>query len=270
MEDLQTIATNVPLAALFLGMVFTFSVIRMSAARACKTFGGICDERTLFILGGSVVAYLHAIPACIVSSVLLIRNGDWSVTRPTELRVAAPNTSAEAALVVYTLAFMVYDTVFMIVSLPDVLYILHHLATILYIGSALWIGRGARGIMLCLLWGEITNPLQNTWIIVSALHDAGNEGLFRARKVLTWSTAVALFVLRFIYLPFGLLYVLWIGFGFSDLSGQPDRGAAEVPYALRVIWLLVPSAIIAGTALFIVGILGEQEQRDKAHGHKRS
>lgn len=76
---------------------------------AVKTLGGVKDAQGRQYLGGSFIAYFHAIPACVCSYALLRQESSWSVLSPLDLvpEVAAPNTPLQASLLVFTLSFMV-------------------------------------------------------------------------------------------------------------------------------------------------------------------
>jgi hypothetical protein len=62
-------------------------------------------------------------------------------------------------------------------------------------------GRGGLGILLGMFWGEITNPIQNAWIVTCSLHDDGMKHVRGLRTFLAWAVVIELSVLRFLYVP---------------------------------------------------------------------
>ena len=96
---------------------------------------------------------------------------------------------------------MVYDTLAMLLTnTNETLYVLHHVGVVTCNLTCLFCGRGALTIIICLWWGEVTNPIQNAWIVTCALCDVG-EKHHRLRRLLTIATIVELSLVRFVYAP---------------------------------------------------------------------
>jgi hypothetical protein len=63
------------------------------------------------------------------------------------------------------------------------------------------VGRGGLVTILCIWWGEMTNPLQNSWYIACALAEEGVKWAKRVQDPLTYATALVHVVVRGLYVP---------------------------------------------------------------------
>eukprot|EP00282_Hemiselmis_andersenii_P035215 CAMPEP_0169429574 /NCGR_PEP_ID=MMETSP1042-20121227/1937_1 /TAXON_ID=464988 /ORGANISM="Hemiselmis andersenii, Strain CCMP1180" /LENGTH=265 /DNA_ID=CAMNT_0009539829 /DNA_START=18 /DNA_END=812 /DNA_ORIENTATION=- len=236
-----------------------FGAVGLVADTACRLMG-ITRRETKIILVSSTTAYLHAIPMCIASYGLLSAKG-WTWTGPWGgIDFTAPNSPQEIAAIVFCQSFMIYDTLSMwLQSSTEYLYQIHHVGVLIHMSLCLYVGRGGLSICLCALLGEMTNPVQNTWIIACALYD-DYKASHRLRKLLTLATLFELSVARFFYIPLALIAV----FCRAMLISPPQEAVDGIPLAVRGLWCFIPVAVVAGSALFVRGLLGDKGYWDEA------
>mmetsp|Transcript_13739 Transcript_13739/g.28946 ORF Transcript_13739/g.28946 Transcript_13739/m.28946 type:complete len:305 (-) Transcript_13739:1727-2641(-) len=114
----------------------------------------------------------------------------------------------------------------------DYLFLAHHMVTSIYMISARVIGAGYMSAMICMLLGEITNPLHNMYFIGEAAMALDCCNGPAAQLFHSWVTllfAAAYFSFRAIIAPpffAGVTYVLMF----------TAKGRANVPLPLNIFW----------------------------------
>ena len=68
-------------------------------------------------------------------------------------------------LMTFSASYFIYDLIMLMFTNIDILFILHHLLILMVYCIALTYNYGEKFILLSIVWGEITNPLQITWSI---------------------------------------------------------------------------------------------------------
>mmetsp|Transcript_7594 Transcript_7594/g.16405 ORF Transcript_7594/g.16405 Transcript_7594/m.16405 type:complete len:302 (+) Transcript_7594:153-1058(+) len=128
----------------------------------------------------------------------------------------------------------------------DFLFIAHHIVTSFYMISARVIGAGYMSAMACMLLGEITNPLQNLYLIgIQATKlDYCNGAWAQAAHVVTIVFAAAYFSVRVIIAPPFFL-------GITIVLLFTKRGRTNIPLALNVFWNMLIWGVCFGSGSWI-------------------
>lgn len=128
----------------------------------------------------------------------------------------------------------------------DFMFLGHHLATTLYMTSARIIGAGHQSAMMCMLLGELTNPLHNSFYIAQAAQklDCCNGAFSQAAfRMIEISFAALYCVMRVIIGPIFCLhmtYNLWV------------VGRKHINKVLLVVWTLLIWAVLIGSIPWVV------------------
>lgn len=144
----------------------------------------------------------------------------------------------------YSIAYFVMDLIHYMVFDPDeVLFVLHHLATLfVFVTCRYVVGRGGFGIIGLLVLAEVTSPLQNVWTLAGARQD---EVGF-ARKVYDAVSVPFYGMYSVVRGVLGPLFVGWMGWYF--VSGGAD---GVIPRWVWVLWLVVVVAAIGVSVLWV-------------------
>eukprot|EP00536_Pseudo-nitzschia_multiseries_P011793 jgi/Psemu1/206933/e_gw1.420.56.1 len=164
------------------------------------------------------------------------------------------------SLLQFCTGYMIYDTLYsyiymrwdsetggVVLADGDLLFISHHMATSIYMISARIIGAGYMSAMICMLLGEITNPLHNLWFIGEEAMklDCCNGPLATSlHSANTIVLGVSYFSIRAIVAPpffAGVTYVLLC----------TKRGRDNVPLPLNVFWNFLIWGVCFGSASWI-------------------
>ena len=165
------------------------------------------------------------------------------------------------ALLQFCTGYMVYDTCFNILwlrwnselhifefGMDDYLFLGHHIVTSTYMSSARVLGAGYMSAMICMLLGEITNPLQNLYMMaeVAVTLDCCN-GPFAQQfhSFVTVAFAAAYFSVRVAIAPpfFAMItYVLLF----------TKRGRSNVPLGLNIFWNMLIWGVVFGSTSWIL------------------
>ncbi|KAK6139159.1 hypothetical protein DH2020_027100 [Rehmannia glutinosa] len=188
-----------------------------------------------------LMSLFHGTPALILSIFSIFQTQNTI----SQLNFTSPNTSFQNLVLEYSIAYFLMDLLHYMVMVPsDVLFIVHHLATLYVLMTCRYvIEHGAVAILGILVLAEVTTTCQNTWTLA------------RYRKV---DSAKAALVLEFLSPCFyayytvvrgilGPLFVYKIGLVFA--SGV-DNGV--IPRWAWISWIVV---IIAGIGLSILWVL---------------
>mmetsp|Transcript_34165 Transcript_34165/g.80430 ORF Transcript_34165/g.80430 Transcript_34165/m.80430 type:complete len:306 (-) Transcript_34165:200-1117(-) len=165
------------------------------------------------------------------------------------------------ALLQFCTGYMIYDTFFSYAYMrwdseagavvpkdDEIIFIGHHFATSFYMISARVIGTGYMSAMICMLLGEITNPMHNLYFIGEAAMkvDCCNGPLAQSlHKINTLVLGVSYFSFRAIIAPpffAGVTYVLLF----------TKRGRDNVPLALNLFWNFLIWGVCFGSTSWII------------------
>lgn len=199
------------------------------------------DTKRRDMLGSCICSVVH----CTVVTVLTYEElcgRDWTLLgfysggNGAKFDLGSPNSATGTAAIIYCTGFMLADQIFMYIWCPwEKLFILHHWATLLYMGAVLWLGTGDLSCCLCICLGEVTNPINNTMAISDLLH---SEGLLPpvVNRLSAAALCVAFVFIRVLYAPFGVCYVIC---HYYLVSGA----GAHVNLAVRLLWCILPVAV---------------------------
>lgn len=112
------------------------------------------DSRPLTrLLASRCTSMLHACGTLCMCSYILLTEPHWTLL----------NSPLQTLLAQTSLSYFIYDTLYMSLFEPDILFFLHHLGGAALSGMVAYTGLGGYYWVLGILLGEISNPLQLTW-----------------------------------------------------------------------------------------------------------
>jgi len=164
--------------------------------------------------------------------------------------LGSANTPTGVAAVIYCTGYMVADQIFMYIWCPwEILFILHHWATLLYMGTVLMWGTGDLSCCLCIFLGEVTNPINNCMQISDILV---SERLIApiVNRASATALCVAFFFIRLLYAPVGVCYLITKFY-------LMEAAAASINLPLRLLWSILPIAVTFVSIDFLRGLAGD-------------
>jgi TLC domain len=157
------------------------------------------------------------------------------------------------ALIQFCTGYMIYDGLLNIVWLKtqmsegrtltseDYMFLGHHVATILYMTSTRIVKSGHQSAMMCMLLGELTNPLHNAFYVAQFAQtlDCCN-GVFSqlAYQIIKVAFAALYCLVRVVIGPFVFVHITY---------HTVMVGRKHIPLALIVFWNLLIWAVIVGS-----------------------
>lgn len=174
------------------------------------------------------------------------------------------------ALLQFCTGYMVYDAVINIVLLrwdpqthmlpifndDDKLFLVHHVMTSFYMTSARAVGAGHMSAMMCMLLGEMTNPLHNLYMLgeVAMTQECCNgQAAQRRHAIISVAFAAMYNLFRAVFSPTAMVFVTY-------RLLLTKRGRTNVPLPLNIVWNLMIWAVIFGSFSWMVkcqGILND-------------
>jgi hypothetical protein len=164
------------------------------------------------------------------------------------------------ALLQFCTGYMIYDTCVNILWLrwtpetgtfeftdDDYLYMVHHMMTTFYMTSCRIIGGGYMSAMLCMLLGEITNPLHNLYLAAEQamkLDCCNGIAAQTFHSYIEVAFAAAYFTVRVIIGPPVFVMV-------TCMLLFSKNGRANIPLALNIVWNLLIWGVILGSGSWI-------------------
>jgi hypothetical protein len=133
-------------------------------------------------------------------------------------------------------------------STDDYLFLGHHIVTSFYMSSARVVGAGYMSAMICMLLGELSNPLQNSYMIAEVamtLDCCNGPAMQQFHSFISIAFAAAYFTIRVFIGPLyfaGVTYVLLF----------TKRGRANIPLGLNLFWNLLIWGVVFGSGSWIV------------------
>jgi hypothetical protein len=225
----------------FLATVFNWPEGHLNTKMAAASICSIIHSLTL--LGGLITAFKY----CVQYS-------------PSERLDAAPLWWQHFvdALLQFCTGYMVYDALYNVVfriqpgdwvptfGLDDYLFLGHHLVTATYMTSARVVKAGFMSAMMCMLLGEITNPVHNSFFIAEqamGVDCCNGEFSQKFYSVIEVAFAATYFFMRVVVAPFGLGHVSY------DLA---TNGRKKIPLGLNIFWNLMIWGVVFGSYFEIV------------------
>ncbi|KAJ1470951.1 hypothetical protein T484DRAFT_1978904, partial [Baffinella frigidus] len=184
----------------------TFYIYLMFAAVKFLVYSGMRslgfpNGKYIHDVAASCTGIMHSTIACVLSYEALRFRG-WSWVWRDSLDLTSANTPLGTLTILYSLGYIIFDSVYIARYLPDDFLVqLHHLGSMVFMASNLLLRKGDSLCLLCVFFGEITNSTQNCWLIAKYSHQAGyvtDEVPYRA---LGTATFLALFLVRALYAP---------------------------------------------------------------------
>jgi hypothetical protein len=160
------------------------------------------------------------------------------------------------ALLQFCTGYMIYDGILNILWLKsqmspdgltseDVMFLGHHLATILYMTSTRIVQSGHQSAMMCMLLGELTNPLHNAFYVAEfaqTLECCNGPFSQVAHEVIHVSFAALYCLVRVVIGPFAFLHITY---------NTVVVGRKHIPIPLIVFWNLLIWAVVFGSLPWI-------------------
>ncbi|GAV90434.1 adh_short domain-containing protein, partial [Cephalotus follicularis] len=192
-----------------------------------------------FLALNPAAAYItgHGTPAVLMAAYAIVNTQSPQT-------FASPNTKSQNMVLEFSIAYFLMDLLHYIVFIPnDILFILHHLATIyVFVTCRYTVGHGALAILQLLILAEVTSACQNMWSLAR----------FRKADVLA---AAKLY--EHLSAPFYAFYSVVRGFlgplvvykmGVFYLSGGADN---LIPMWAWVSWMVVIVSAILVSILWV-------------------
>jgi hypothetical protein len=84
-----------------------------------------------------------------------------------DYQLDAPNQQEQLRIMAYSSGYFCMDTIYLLLYLrEEIAYLVHHIVTITYMQSCIYVGYGGFSVMVLMFVGEITNPLHNAFLIL--------------------------------------------------------------------------------------------------------
>ncbi|KAK4781510.1 hypothetical protein SAY86_015612 [Trapa natans] len=190
------------------------------------------------------ISLLHGTPAVVLSVSALLFDPSMSPS------FASPNSAAQSTAIDFSIAYFVTDILHYLAFSPaDVLFILHHVATLFVLLTCRFNARhGARAVLSLLALAEITSACQNVWTL-ARLKRAESA---RARKVLDVLCRPFYTFYSVVRGVVGPLFVIEMGRFY--ISGEAD---GHIPMWVWLSWILVVVTAIFVSVLWIANLWTE-------------
>jgi hypothetical protein len=165
------------------------------------------------------------------------------------------------ALLQFCTAYMLYDGMINVLWLrynptlvkfefsnDDVLFLAHHIVTSFYMISARVLGAGHQSAMICMLLGELTNPLSNLYLIgelAMKLDCCNGPTAQQLRYIIKITFAIMYNLFRVIIAPPFFAHTTY-----SLLLTK--KGRTNVPLPLNIFWNVLIWGVCFGSASWII------------------
>jgi hypothetical protein len=169
-------------------------------------------------------------------------------------------------LLQFCTAYMVYDGICIVLSrfdpsvslLPvfqpgDFLFLAHHLLTTIYMTQTRVYQAGHMSAMMCMLLGELTNPLHNSYIVSEKAILLGISDNHQLHTMVETAFAFLYILFRVVIAPVVCSHMSW------DLLFS-KQGRENLPLAVRLFWSFMIWAVIIGSYSWIVFCYGMLEK----------
>ena len=120
------------------------------------------NNYTKFVISNNLVSLTHALGTIAGSAYILYNNP--SINNFDGL------DKNSLALLTFSSSYFIYDFIMMMFTNINILFILHHILILCVYYIALKYNYSAKLVILSILWGEITNPLQIIWRLSTNLN----------------------------------------------------------------------------------------------------
>lgn len=183
------------------------------------------------------ISLAHGTPAVLLSSHAAITS--------TQTTFASPNTTLQDIVLEFSMAYFLMDLLHYIIFTPrDILFILHHVATLyVFVTCRYVVHYGAFELLILLILAEITSPCQNVWSL-SSFWKADVSASARLHDLLSAPFYTFYSVVRGILGPL-FVYKLWLFY----ISGAADN---LIPIWAWLSWMVVITSAILLSLLWVL------------------
>jgi hypothetical protein len=246
--------TSLPISFLVLSTIF-FTLFRIAVRVALKELMGFPDNKVTDAIAGRIASVVHStmlVPGLLAAFMA----HQYS---PTEHISKAPNKKWQDlvdALLQYCTGYMLSDTISIVLynvpegsimpsnfSPMDVLFLAHHVVTSTYMTQARSYKAGHMSAMMCMLLGELSNPVYNSHhilTIASGLDGCSGPSLELVKAILQVLFYTIFLSLRVIIGPIVCAHMTW------DLLFS-KQGRQNLPLVVRIFWSLMIWGVIIGS-----------------------
>lgn len=184
-----------------------------------------------------IISLAHGTPAVLLSS--------YAAITSTQSTFASSNTIFQDIVLEFSMAYFLMDLIHYIIFISrDILFILHHLATLyVFVTCRYVVHQGAFGLLILLILAEITSPCQNVWSL-SSFRKADVPAYARLHQLLSAPFYTFYSVVRGILGPL-FVYKLWLIY----ISGAADN---LIPVWARLSWMVVITSAILLSMLWVL------------------
>jgi hypothetical protein len=251
--------TSLPISFLVLSAVF-FTLVRIAGGVALKELLGFPDNKVTDEVAGRIASVVHSTILCpgLIAALMAHKYS------PTEHISKAPNKKWQDlvnALLEYCTGYMLSDTINLLYrAVPEgsivpshfspinMLFLAHHVVTITYMTQARSYKAGHMSAMMCMLLGELSNPVYNSHYILataSSLDCCSGPGMELVKAILQVLFCTMFLALRVIIGPIVCAHMTW------DLLFS-KQGQQNLPLVVRIFWSLIIWGVILGSYSEIV------------------
>lgn len=195
-------------------------------------------QKARFEAASCSMSMIHGTVTTILSALEFFRN-PW--------KLDAPNTPIQNVVMEFSMAYFLVDLLHYILFVPeDVKFILHHLATSIYMMSCRYYTKhGALSVMALMGLGEVTTPLQSIWTVARL----GRDDSYLAKRIYE-STSLLFTIFFTITRGITAPILAWKLFEFY-LSNQAKD---VIPFWLAASWMAMVSVGLAGSIMWVYSL----------------
>eukprot|EP00980_Cylindrotheca_fusiformis_P019336 scaffold6638_cov127-Cylindrotheca_fusiformis.AAC.20 len=253
--------TNLPFSFVLFSAAFLVTVRILSNKVLETVFGWPSDGTVTDRAASSIPAIVHSSLLCPGLFIAFIAKR----YAPTEhiSKASAAWQDMVNALLQFCTGYMLNDTIFLIYRaqqaagsiLPhfefeDILFLGHHAVTSIYMTQTRVYKAGHMSAMMCMLLGELSNPLHNTYLVLELASglDCCKDGpnLQLARTIIPPLFSAVYIFFRVIVGPPVLAYTTY------DLL-MNKQGRENLPLSIRLFWVAMIWAVMVGSIPEVLG-----------------
>ncbi|KZV39970.1 hypothetical protein F511_15632 [Dorcoceras hygrometricum] len=207
-----------------------------------------------------IMSLVHGNPAFVLSIFSILR----SQNSVTQLGFASRNTAFQNSVLEYSISYFLLDLLHYMVLVPsDVLFILHHVATLYVLMTCRYVfGVGAVAILGVLVLAEATTTCQNTWSLARYCKDDSTK----AAALCDFLSPIFYAYYSVVRGILGPLFAYKIGLYFTH-----GLGDAVLPNWAWISWMVVIASGIGVSILWVLLLwTGFYRERTKKSAEKLS